>query len=177
VFVAFGIQHAMRVRHLPSVASPALNIAPYYLINDNIKKNVEHRVCVLIFTTNFVWNVSHCKKNFARYDKQRTLVFTWSTCFSCQILIKLEFFDRFSKNTQLLLFIEIRLVGSELFHADCINFLQKLKKKWKYIKDTLQKIYKIEEEENNAAKVVIWITETIDTQHLKIHRYLFKYIL
>ena len=32
--------------------------------------------------------------------------------------MKLEFFDRFSKNTQISNFVEIRSVGAELFHAD-----------------------------------------------------------
>ena len=26
-------------------------------------------MCVLIFSTNFVWNISHSKKKWARYDK------------------------------------------------------------------------------------------------------------
>jgi hypothetical protein len=46
-FVAFGIQHAMRVRRLPSVASPALNISHkrHYFK----KRAIGHRV---ISTTN-----------------------------------------------------------------------------------------------------------------------------
>jgi hypothetical protein len=39
------------------------------------------------------------------------------THYSCQILIKFEFFDRFSKNTQKIKFHEIRSVGARLFHA------------------------------------------------------------
>jgi hypothetical protein len=27
-------------------------------------------MCVLIFSTNSVWNFSHCKKNWTRYDKK-----------------------------------------------------------------------------------------------------------
>jgi len=30
------------------------------------KKVIEHKMCVLIFSTNFVWNSSHSKKNSAR---------------------------------------------------------------------------------------------------------------
>jgi hypothetical protein len=45
------------------------------------------------------------------------LVFMQSTLHSCQILMKLEFLDRFSKNPQIPNFIKIRLVGAELFHA------------------------------------------------------------
>jgi uncharacterized protein YbaR (Trm112 family) len=38
--------------------------------------------------------------------------------YSCQILIKLEFIDRFSKITQIYNFMTIRPVIAELFHAD-----------------------------------------------------------
>jgi len=41
-----------------------------------------------------------------------------SIYYYCQILIKMEVFDRFFKNTQIPNFIKIRLVGPELFHAD-----------------------------------------------------------
>ena len=42
-----------------------------------------------------------------------------STRFSCQILMKLEYFlDRFSVNTQIPNFMEIHPVGAELIRAD-----------------------------------------------------------
>jgi hypothetical protein len=31
------------------------------------------------FLYNFVWNISNCKKKWARYDKNRVLVFMYST--------------------------------------------------------------------------------------------------
>jgi len=40
------------------------------------------------------------------------------TRFTCQIEIKLDFLDIFSKNIQQTNLIEIRPVGAELFHAD-----------------------------------------------------------
>ena len=45
-------------------------ICPHYLINGTIfkKKVTEHKMCVLISSTTFVWNISHSKKNWARYD-------------------------------------------------------------------------------------------------------------
>ena len=40
------------------------------------KKVTEHKMCVLIFSATFVWNNSHFKKNWAKYDEKCTLVFT-----------------------------------------------------------------------------------------------------
>jgi hypothetical protein len=50
---------------LSSVACLALPIFSHYLINGMIfgKKVIEHKMCVLIFSTTFVWNTSHTKKN------------------------------------------------------------------------------------------------------------------
>ena len=80
----------------------------------------EHKMCVLISFTTFVWNISHSKKNWARYDKKRILVFMWSARYSYQILMKLEFSRRFSKkkNTIISNLMNICPVGAELFRAD-----------------------------------------------------------
>ena len=57
----------------------------------DFRKNVtEHKMCVLIFSTTFVWNFSHSKKKWVRYDQKCMLVFMLSTDYSCQILMKLE---------------------------------------------------------------------------------------
>ena len=39
------------------------------------KKVTEYKMCVLIFSTNFVWNISHTKKKWARCDKKTVLAF------------------------------------------------------------------------------------------------------
>ena len=44
-------------------------------------------------------------------------VFMQSTVYSCKIIIKLEFLDRFKKKLKYY-FIKIRNVGAELFHVD-----------------------------------------------------------
>jgi len=36
---------------------------------------MEYKMCVLIFSTTFVWNISHSQKNWARYDQKCILVF------------------------------------------------------------------------------------------------------
>jgi hypothetical protein len=76
VSVALVIQHAKRMRHvvLPSVACLAL--AYFSTLSHkqhDFRKNVtEYKMCVLILSTNFVWNISHFKKNWARYYHKGT---------------------------------------------------------------------------------------------------------
>jgi hypothetical protein len=68
------------------------------------------------FFDKFVRNISHCTKNWARYDQRSILVFMSSTRYSCQILMNLEFsrqiFDTYSN------FIKFRSVRAEVFRAD-----------------------------------------------------------
>jgi hypothetical protein len=72
------------------------------------------------FIYDFVWNirVSYSKKNWERYGKKFVLVFMCSSLYSSQVLIKLYFFDRFSKNIWIQNFTKLGPVGNELFHAD-----------------------------------------------------------
>jgi len=69
---------------------------PHYLIND-----IRHKTCVLIYSTTFVWNISHSKKKRARDVQNCVLVFMYSTGYSCQTLMKPEFLGKFLKNTQI----------------------------------------------------------------------------
>jgi hypothetical protein len=110
VFVALVIQHAMCMCLPHSTV-----LFQYYLINGRIfgKKVIDRKVCALISSTNFVWNMFPSKKNWARYDQKCILVFTYSTRYSCQILMKLEFFQKCISN-----FEKISPVGAEIFHAD-----------------------------------------------------------
>jgi hypothetical protein len=120
--VALVVQNAMHMCHviLSSVASLAL---PYFSTlthkwHDFQKNITEHTMCVLIFSTTFIWNISHSKKNWVRYDHKSILVVMWSTRYSCQISMKLVFSNRFLKNTQISNFMKIHPVGAKLFHAD-----------------------------------------------------------
>ena len=62
------------------------------------KKNVEHRIRVLIFSAAFFsCKVPHSKKNSAKYYNKCAHVLMLSTRYSCQILIKVGFFYGFSK--------------------------------------------------------------------------------
>jgi hypothetical protein len=84
---------------MSSVACPALQyvVTLSHKRHEYRKKVTEHKTCVSIFSANCVWNISHSKKNWARYDKKCILIFTWSTFYSCPILRKLDFLNRFSK--------------------------------------------------------------------------------
>ena len=80
MFVALGIHHAMRMRRVVICGLPGSKIFfSHILINGTIfggKKDTEHKMCVSIFSSNFVWNISHSKKTWARHDQKCTLVFT-----------------------------------------------------------------------------------------------------
>jgi len=72
VFVALGIQHAMRMRHIVMWPVRLYSTIQHYLINGTFsekkKKDVnEYKMCILIFSATFVWNICHYKINWARY--------------------------------------------------------------------------------------------------------------
>jgi hypothetical protein len=111
VSVALAIQQEMRMPYiiLSFVACPALQyFFPHYLINGTTFGGgggiIDNKMCVLIFCTTFVWNISHSKKNWVRYvqktsiglhvkyrlflsDFNETWIFSadFSTIFKCQI--------------------------------------------------------------------------------------------
>jgi len=58
------------------------------------------------FSTNFVWNFSHSKKNWARHYHK-------CTCYSCQILIKLQYFQQIFKKFSNIEFHENPISGSK----------------------------------------------------------------
>jgi len=71
VFVALHIQHTVRMRRtvLPSAAClavPCISTLSRKL-HDFQEKVTEHKMCVLIFCTDFVWKISHSWNNWARY--------------------------------------------------------------------------------------------------------------
>jgi hypothetical protein len=71
VCAALVIQQAMRMRHiiLPYVACPA--IPKFYTLSqkrhDFREKIIEYKMRDFIFSTTFIWNISHSKNNSARY--------------------------------------------------------------------------------------------------------------
>jgi hypothetical protein len=86
-----------------AILSSAASLAqPYFrhdLINGAIfdRNVIEHKLCILILFTTFISNISHYKKNSARYWHKCRNVFMQSTRYSWRISINLNFLDRFSK--------------------------------------------------------------------------------
>jgi hypothetical protein len=112
VSVALVIQHAMRMRRI-ILSSEACLALPYFSRlshkwHDFREKVFECKMCVLIFFTNFLWNISTSKKNSARYYHKCTNVFKYSTRYYYQILMKLEFYRQIFLNIQISYFMKIR---------------------------------------------------------------------
>ena len=76
-------------------------------------------MCVLIFSTTFVWNFSHSKKNWARCDNKRILVkyLLFLSDFNVNRIFSANF-QKKKKHTETSNFMEIRPMGAELFQAD-----------------------------------------------------------
>ena len=72
IFVALGIQRAMHMCHTVICGLPALQYFSTlsHQWHDFWKKVNEYIMCVLIFSTTFVWNISHYKKKWGRYDRK-----------------------------------------------------------------------------------------------------------
>ena len=52
------------------------HIFPHYLINGTLfRKVTQHKMYIFIFSTNLVWNISHCKKNWMILYNKCTEVF------------------------------------------------------------------------------------------------------
>ena len=76
--VAIVSLDAMRMRHIVICGLPQFyNIFSTFSHKryDFRKKVTEHKMWDLIFSTTFVWNISHSKKKWARYNQKRLVVF------------------------------------------------------------------------------------------------------
>jgi hypothetical protein len=82
------------------------------------EKVIEHKMCVLIFSTTFVWNISHSKKNWARYFHKRTYVVMYSMLLLSDVNKTSIFWIYFPKVLKYQISRKSVPVGAELFHAD-----------------------------------------------------------
>jgi hypothetical protein len=89
VSVALVIQHAKRMRRI--VLRSVARLAQPYSSALCLKRHIAHKMCVLIFSTAFVRNISHSKKNSVRHYHKCTQVFMYSIRYSYQMLKELEF--------------------------------------------------------------------------------------
>ena len=94
----FSLSYPARNAHAPYChlwPAPPYNTFPHSLINgtnfERKKKVTEHKTCILISSTTFLWHVSHSKKKWARCDQKCLMVFMSSTRYYFPILSKLEF--------------------------------------------------------------------------------------
>jgi hypothetical protein len=84
--------------------------------NDFRKKVTEHKMCVFIFSITSVWNISHSKKNSARYHHKCTSVFTYRT----QVLMadsKVNFIFWTDYGKINIIFTNIRPRSAHVFHV------------------------------------------------------------
>ena len=97
---------------LSSVACPALQNFPTLSRKryDFRGKVTEHKMCVLTFSTTFVWNISHSKKNSARYCHKCILAFVLLS--DCN---ESSFARQIKKKPKILNFMKILPVGAEFF--------------------------------------------------------------
>ena len=85
-----SLRYPARNAHAPYChlwPAPLYSILLPFLINDKIfeKKVTEYKMCILIFSTTFIWNISHSKNKWARYGKN----VYWSSCKVPVILVRL----------------------------------------------------------------------------------------
>ena len=101
------------------------NIFPYYLIYGMIfekKKKLCNLKCVLFFSTTFVWNIFHSRKNWARYDQKCKLVFrvkypSFLSDFN-------KFLDRIWKNSQIRNFVKNSQIRNFMKNSQIRNFMK-----------------------------------------------------
>jgi len=71
VFVVLGIQHAMHIPYIVICGLPGSTLSFTTLCSKRRDfqkiRVIENKMSVLIFSTIFVWNISHSKKNSAVY--------------------------------------------------------------------------------------------------------------
>jgi len=80
------------------------------------KGGTRNKVWNFISSTNFVCNISHSKKKWARYDKKLILVVIWSTRYSCPSWMKLAFSRHiFEKKCSNIKFHDNQSCGSRVF--------------------------------------------------------------
>ena len=104
VSVALVIQHVkhmcyIMLSYMACMAPPYFSMLSSHKLRDLRKTLSEHKMCVLIFSTTYVWNISHSKKKSGRYCHKCTQMFRYSIHYSCRIYetwISWQIFKKYS---------------------------------------------------------------------------------
>jgi len=75
-------------------------------------------MCILIFSTDSDWKISHYTQSWKEMIKNVYLSSYKVPLFWSDFYKNLNFLDRFSKSTQISNFMKICLLEAEFFHAD-----------------------------------------------------------
>ena len=122
-FLALGTQHTMPIAILSSVTCQIYNIFPHIFPHKwhDFRKNLLNTKCVF----DFLYKVFVFSETFhilRTTERDMITNIQWSSSkvpvYSCPILMKLYFLDRFSKNYQMSNFMKICPVAAELFHTE-----------------------------------------------------------
>ena len=122
-FVALGIRHVMRMRHIFIVACPAVKYLFTLFISLTARFSggggvIEHKMYALIFSTTFGWH-------FSLYEELNEIWSNMCNGLHVKVLVilvrfqkNLNFLNRFSTNTQIPNLMKILPVRAEMFHTD-----------------------------------------------------------
>jgi len=123
VYVALVTQHSMRRITLSYVACLVVLYFFFKLSHErhNFRERVtEHKMCVLILSTTFVWNIFYSKKNWARYDQNFIFVHVKHPLFLSDFYKNLISSTDFRKILKYRMLEKAGTVGAELFRA-CVR--------------------------------------------------------
>jgi hypothetical protein len=120
-FIALGIKHAMRMRHIVICGLlHSTNIFPHYALKVTIlrEKNILNIKCVSIFCTTFVRNISYPKTNWTKYVQEKHVgIYVRCSLFMSEFNETWNFSSDFIKNTSHI-FMKLRPLRAELFRGE-----------------------------------------------------------